>query len=116
MVDAPAIRDLTPWRAPAAEVLEAWGEAAVAFAAAGFELCVEWVDPWTDPEDGEDYDGFWHWFIRREELCSDGRVHGFMLDVGPVEPGWPQAIAHSIEFAQAAFAAHLAAARVTLAA
>lgn len=80
------VRLLTPWVALDPDVLTSWEPFAKMASEAGFEVMVEWVDPWTDPEDGEEYEGYFHWFTRHEALCSDGRLHAHMLDLLPETP------------------------------
>lgn len=90
-MDAELIRIITPWHAPEEDVLAAWQPFASNAQACGWRLNVEWLDPWLDEETGREYPGRHHWFISHEELCSDGRLHAYMLDVPEVVPAWEAA-------------------------
>ena len=106
------IRVLTTWRPPTAEEIQAWQPFADEADVAGWRLNVEWMDPWEDPETGEVSPGRLHWFISHEELCSDGRIHAYMLDVPETPPEWPGAWKAELELARVGWVDYLARAGV----
>ena len=78
-----SVRVLTPQYAPSDEELEAAAAFASLAGEAGWIVNVEWYDP-PDSVDGEEVDGFFHWFLSYEASADDDRVHAYHLDFGSV--------------------------------
>ena len=109
------IRVLTPWHAPDADVLEAWEDFADAADEAGWRVNVEWSDPWTDEETGQELPGRFHWFLSYEAMCSDGKYHAHMLDLPETAPAQGELWLGFIEMAAQGWLAHLERTGVTTA-
>jgi hypothetical protein len=109
------IRVITPQHAPDDDVLESWQRFADSADEAGWTLAVEWLDPWTDPETGYEYPGRFHWCIFHEEMCSDGKVHAYFLDVPEITPAMPSAWEATLDHAGYGWRAYLERAGVDVA-